>query len=278
MASFFTSPSFFIPNITSLVSIKLEGHNYLNWTTQFIPALKSHDLLSIIDGSEACPSQFLVDSIGKLTYDINPTYLVWQKKDQFILAWLNATLDEKVFSTVYGLTTSTQVWNALDTRFAPQSRSRIIHLKRELQTLQQGNKCCSDNLLTTKHLSHQLSVVAKPVDNEDLISYIIGGLNPIFTPFIAFLSFATRDQPIFFDAFQAKLFNYEQLLEAQNKSQSSEITQLAFFTPKHKPTNKKSRFPTQKNHHHARSNPNPIFSAPDSKTQSTRVPKQFPSC
>jgi len=194
------------------------------------------------------------------------------------LAWLNATLDEKVLSTVYGLTTSTQVWNALATRFAPQSRSRIIHLKRQLQTLQQGNKSCSDHLLTAKHLSGQLSAVAKPVDNEDLISYIVGGLNPIFTTFITSLSFATRDQPISFDAFQAELLNYEQLLEAQNKSQSSEITQVAFFTPKHKPTNKKPRFPTQKNHHHARSNPNPIFSAPDSKPQSTRVPKQFPSC
>jgi hypothetical protein len=173
------------------VSVKLEGHNYLNWTTQFIPALKSHDLLSIVDGSEACPTQFLVDSTGKLTSDINPTYLVWQKKDQFILAWLNATLDEKVLSTVYGLTTSTQVWNALATRFAPQSRSRIIHLKRQLQTLQQGNKSCSDHLLTAKHLSDQLSAVAKPVDNENLISYIVGGLNPIFTTFITSLSFAT---------------------------------------------------------------------------------------
>ncbi|KAG6736525.1 hypothetical protein POTOM_060621 [Populus tomentosa] len=270
MASFSTSPSFVIPNITSLVSVKLEGHNYLNWTTQFIPALKSHDLLSIVDGSEACPTQFLVDSTSKLTSDINPTYLVWQKKNQFILAWLNATLDEKVLSIVYGLTTSTQVWNALATRFAPQSRSRIIHLKRQLQTLQQGNKSCSDYLFTTKHLSDQLSAIAKLVDNEDLISYIVGRLNPNFTTFITSLSFATRDQPISFDAFQVELLNYEQLLEAQNKSQSSEITQVAFFTPKHKPTNKKPRFPTQKNHHHARSNPNPIFSAPDSKPQSTR--------
>ena len=107
------------------------------------------------------------------------------------MAWLNATLDEKVLSTVYGLTTSTQVWNALATRFAPQSRSRIIHLKRQLQTLQQGNKSCSDHLLTAKHLSGQLSAVAKPVDNENLISYIVGGLNPIFTTFITSLSFAT---------------------------------------------------------------------------------------
>jgi hypothetical protein len=108
-------------------------------------------------------------------------------------------------------------------------------------------------LLIAKHLFDQLSIVAKPVDNEDLISYIVGGLNPIFTPFITFLNFATQDQPISFNAFQAELLNYEQLLEAQNKPQLSDITQLAFFTPKHKPTNKKPRFPTQKSHHQPRS-------------------------
>jgi hypothetical protein len=72
-------------------------------------------------------------------------------------------------------------------------------------------------LLIAKHLSDQLSVVAKSVDNEDLISYIVGGLNPIFTPFITFLNFATQDQPISFNAFQSELLNYEQPLEAQNK-------------------------------------------------------------
>jgi hypothetical protein len=56
MASSSASLSFIIPNITSVVSVKLEAHNYLNWTTQFIPAMKSHDLVSIVDGSKAYPS------------------------------------------------------------------------------------------------------------------------------------------------------------------------------------------------------------------------------
>ncbi|KAJ0098197.1 hypothetical protein Patl1_28420 [Pistacia atlantica] len=211
MASASNNPSFIIPNITSLVSIKLERPNYLNWTTRFIPVLRSHDLLSIVDGSEVCPSQYLVDSDGKVTSDINPAYLVWQKKDQFILAWLNATLSEKVLSTVYGLTTSKQVWNTLSTRFASRSRFKISHLKRQLQTLQQGTKNCSDYLLTTKNWADQLSATGKPIENDDLISYVVGGLNPIFTPFITILNFATRDHSISFDDFQTKLLNFEQL-------------------------------------------------------------------
>lgn len=80
------APTFGVPNITSLVTTKLEGPNYMSWTTQFVPALSTHDLLTIVDGSEVCPSKFTVDAEGKPTTTINPDFLVWQKKDQFVLA------------------------------------------------------------------------------------------------------------------------------------------------------------------------------------------------
>ncbi|KAF5465754.1 hypothetical protein F2P56_015732 [Juglans regia] len=64
MVSSFASvvPPFVIPNITPLVFVKLVGTNYLNWTTQYVPILRSHDLLSIVDGSKACPSNYVLDS------------------------------------------------------------------------------------------------------------------------------------------------------------------------------------------------------------------------
>ncbi|KAA8523788.1 hypothetical protein F0562_010211 [Nyssa sinensis] len=173
MASKDSVAIFSFPNITSFVSVKLDGTNYLNWTTQFIPILRSHDLLGIVDGSEPCPVQFVTDDKDKPTSVVTTDYLVWQKKDQFILAWINATLTEKVLSTVYGRTSSRQVWNTLSNRFAPHSRSRISHLKRQLQTLNQSNKTCTDYLLTAKNWSDQLAAVGKLVDEEDLISYVV---------------------------------------------------------------------------------------------------------
>ncbi|KAJ0077218.1 hypothetical protein Patl1_35259 [Pistacia atlantica] len=105
--------TFPLPNITPLVSVKLDESNYLNWTTQFTPVLRSHDLLGIVDGSELCPPKFAIDSEGKTTSDMTTDYMVWQKKDQFILAWINATLTEKVLSTVYGQNTSRRVWTTI---------------------------------------------------------------------------------------------------------------------------------------------------------------------
>jgi hypothetical protein len=212
-----SASTFVVPNITSLVTTKLEGPNYMSWTTQFAPALSTHDLLGIVDGSEVCPSKYAVDAEGKPTSTINPDFLVWQKKDQFVLAWLNATLSEKVLSIVYGLTTAQQVWAHLAKRFTPTSRTRITNLRRQLQTISQGSKSCTDYLLIAKNLADQLAAIGKGVDDEDLISYVIGGLKPSYHTFVTTFSYGNRDAVISFEDFQTELLNYEQLFEAHQK-------------------------------------------------------------
>jgi uncharacterized protein YxjI len=184
--------TFVVPNITSLVTTKLEGPNYMSWTTQFVPALSTHDLLSIVDGSEVCPSKFTVDAEGKPTTTINPDFLVWQKKDQFVLAWLNATLSEKVLSMVFGLTTAQQVWAHMAKRFTPTCRTRISTLRRQLQTINQVTKTCTDYLLTAKSLADQLAAIGKGVDDEDLISYVIGGSILLIIPLSPLSAMATE--------------------------------------------------------------------------------------
>jgi hypothetical protein len=141
-----SAPTFTLPNLTQFVFIKLEGPNYLPWTTQLAPILKTHELMGIVDGSEPCPPQFLLDAEGKEV--LNPAYTIWQKKDQYVLSWINVHLSESV---IYGLQTSQQVWTSLATKFASSTRSHVSHLKRQLQTLKQGSKSCSDCLKTAIH-------------------------------------------------------------------------------------------------------------------------------
>jgi hypothetical protein len=193
----------------------------------------------MVDGSEICPSKFSIDAEGKPTSTINPDFLVWQKKDQFVLAWLNATLSEKVLSMVYGLTTAQQVWAHLAKRFTPTSRTHISNLKRQLQTISQGSKSCTDYLLTAKSLADQLAAIGKGVEDEDLISFVIGGLNPSYHTFVTTFCYGNRDTSITFEDFQTELLNYEQLFEAHHKPQNTDGGQFAFHL--HKP--KSQHFP-----------------------------------
>jgi hypothetical protein len=133
-------------------------------------------------------------------------------------------------STVYRLHTSFQVWAYLATYFAPHSKSHISHLKRQLQTMQQGSKGCFDYLLTAKNLANQLAASGKPVDNEDLISYIVGGLNSSYHGFIMTFNFVTCDKSISFTDFQDELLHVDHMLDVHQKSIPPEATHMAFLS------------------------------------------------
>ncbi|KAJ0111910.1 hypothetical protein Patl1_01724 [Pistacia atlantica] len=164
--------------------------------------LKSHDLADLVDGAVPPPSKTLSDGTT------NPTYTVWLKKDTYVLSWL--------FYTVYGMQTSKQVWDALHTRYLSPSRSRIALLRRQLQTITQGNRSCSEFMEEAKNLVDQLAAAGKTTDDQDLISFLLGGLRPAFTPFITTFNFACRDKTLSFDDFQAELLSFETLIEAQH--------------------------------------------------------------
>jgi hypothetical protein len=60
-------------------------------------------MMGLVDGTESCPQQFLTNEQGQSV--TNPEYSLWVKRYQHLLSWINATLSEKVLSTVYGLNT-----------------------------------------------------------------------------------------------------------------------------------------------------------------------------
>jgi hypothetical protein len=215
------------PNLT--FHEKLEGPNYLSWLTQFLPILRSQDSMGIVDGTEPCPPKFLLDAENKEIP--NPAFAVWQRKDQTILSWINITLSKKVLSTIYGLETSRQVWAALANQFANQSKSRIANLKKQLQSLHQGSKSCSDYIQTAKECADQLAAAGKPIPDEDLITYLSNGLNPSYNGFISTISILTRDKQLSFEDFQDELINHEMLLKHQ-QVQAMDTSTFALFNQK----------------------------------------------
>jgi DNA-directed RNA polymerase specialized sigma subunit len=143
-----------------------------------------------------------------------------------------------VMSTVYGLNTSKQVWSALSNRFASQSTAHIAHIKRQQQSLSQGSKTCTEYLQFAKSLADQLAAVGKTIDDDDLISYVIGGLNSSFNAFVTVVSFNTQIKPLTFDDFQNELLNHEMLINqqqsdaSQHQSAATDISSFALVTQK----------------------------------------------
>ncbi|KAG6777840.1 hypothetical protein POTOM_017678 [Populus tomentosa] len=135
----FSSAAFHLP--AQVISIKLDGTNFLAWSAQLIPLFRSYGLMGIIDGSEPSPPKFSTDE-HKAQGTLNSAHVIWQYKDQTVLGWIISSLSPTVVSTIYGLETSRLAWQALGARFAAPSTSRISLIKRKLQSSQQGSMSC----------------------------------------------------------------------------------------------------------------------------------------
>jgi hypothetical protein len=252
-----SNPSTFtLPNITYLAPTKLDDHNYLAWEFQFQPILKTYGLMGIVDGSEPSPPKFLSSAAGssadKEQLSLNPEYFIWERKDQFILSWFIANLTEKVVPTIYGMTTAKLVWNALANRYANPSRSRINQLRRQLQMLRQCTKNCAEFVRTAKMLADQLAILGKPVGDDDLISYIVGGLKPQYNSFVTSFSFANKDDSMDLKSFLSQLLSYEQLIEHQNQDATAEASSYALLSqrPNQHPAKPKFAYQPQRRPQH----------------------------
>jgi hypothetical protein len=112
----------------------------------------------------------------------------------------SAQLRSKEYAeTIYRQNTACQVWTHLAKKFASNSHSRISHLKAQASTPYvkiRDPKIAQITCFVAKSWADQLAAVGKTVDDEDLISYVVGGLNPSYHSFITSLSFATREASI----------------------------------------------------------------------------------
>lgn len=123
-----------LPNTTQFTIVKLDGPNYLARVSQFLPILRSYELMGLVEGLELCPPKFLTTTETN-EQTLNPAYVLWPKRDQHLLSWILCSLEPALISSMYSLNTSHLAWNALAERYASQSRSHISVLKRQLQNL-----------------------------------------------------------------------------------------------------------------------------------------------
>jgi hypothetical protein len=149
------------------------------------------------------------------------------------LSWIICSFSPSLVSSVYGLDTSHQAWTSLAAIYASESKSRVSHLKRQLQSLQQGRKTCIEYLKLAKELADELAAVRKPVEHDDLISFVVSGLNSLFNTFVTVHSFTARNTEMSFANFQSELLNHEMLLEnQQHKTVTLETGIFALYTNK----------------------------------------------
>ncbi|OVA09186.1 Lipase [Macleaya cordata] len=123
-----------------------------------------------------------------------------------------------------GLSTSREVWIALEKRFAPKTRAHHMHLRQELQTLRNGNKIMQQYFSFAKQLFDALAASGNPITDNDLQQAILSGLDQSYDAIVTSLTtLITVDM----DEFFAHLLTYDMRLELQMASLQQPIANVA---------------------------------------------------
>ena len=116
--------------------IKLTNNNCLLWRSQVIATINANELEDLIDNTKNPLSRMIVnvDNDQTVITVANPQFQIWRKVDQQLMSWLLSTLREEVLSVVVGASSSLEVWQTLSGQFGARSRSRVLHVRTQIQT------------------------------------------------------------------------------------------------------------------------------------------------
>lgn len=176
------------------ISIKLTNTNFVFWRAQVIPFLQRHDLMGFVDGTNPCPSALLPTKDNNALPQPNPLYAAWVRQDHVALSMLISSFSHRVMHHALGRNTSLAMWLSVKRALAPFSRSRVLHLIRQLHGLSQGDSSVPNFIAQAQVIVEDLTLAGRPVSLDEQNLYVFKGLRPEFVPLTA--SLVVLGQPV----------------------------------------------------------------------------------
>ena len=197
-------------SLNSQVTEKLTRTNYVLWRTQVIPQLRGAGVYGYVDGTQPEPEKLLVTTKdGKeVSSSPNPLHPIWVREDQQVLGYLLNNLTREVLLTVTTVTTAGALWTTLAGMYSSQSVSRINNIRTSLINAQKGNLSVASYFANMRGYADELATAVKAILDDELISYIIHGLDADYQPLISALDACVT--PVTLDELFAMLSNFDQ--------------------------------------------------------------------
>jgi len=225
---------------------KLLPTNYLNWQLQVEAFFGGYDLLKYPDGSLPAPSKTITTTAEIPVTTENPAYQTWRRQDRLIYGALLTTLSNEVASLVSQTKTSHGLWTLLKNTYAKASRSHLKQLKERLRTSSKGTQSITTYMHFLKQTCDLLASLRSHVSIENMIDYILRGLNNGYRYVIDGVN--ARDNPITFDDLLEKLRIQELSIAAVQKQNPAPLTALnAQVRPNYNNKPRPAQLPTQSN-------------------------------
>jgi hypothetical protein len=144
----------------------------------------------------------------------NPEFAIFVAK-QHVLNFLFSSLSKEMLERVASCSTPHEVWENLVTMSSSQSHARVINTRMTLSTTRKGNLSVAQYIDKMKTLADDMTSAGKKLEDEDLVSYILAGLDSDFDSVISAIS--ARVEPISVVELYGQLVFHEQRHELRGK-------------------------------------------------------------
>jgi hypothetical protein len=189
------------------ISEKLTWANFPVWKALVMSALRGAQLHQFLDGKVEFPPKVLTHE-DKKTKNVNLDYVRMVAKEKQVLNYLLSSLSHGILLQAVAFSTTTVVWGYIMSRFECQSQACVINVRMALSTSKKGDMTTSRYVAKMKALTDEMTSVGKRLDDEDLISYILAGLDLDFDSVISAIS--TRVEPVSVVELYGQLLSHEQ--------------------------------------------------------------------
>ncbi|XP_048494780.1 uncharacterized protein LOC125494928 [Beta vulgaris subsp. vulgaris] len=113
---------------SKLVSINLNGSNYISWKRNVRRALIAKNKIGFIEGTLVKPDESHKD------------YNRWMRCDYLVICWLMNSMNEEIGENFTFVDSSAQLWHEIGECYGQSNGPHIYQLKRELDNLKQENQ------------------------------------------------------------------------------------------------------------------------------------------
>ena len=132
----------------ALVTEPLPDKNYHQWNRSIKIALSAKLKIGFIDGTQAKPA------------DSSPQLILWMRNNDLVISWLLNSMSTDIRKSVVYLSTTKQIWDDLEARYAQSNVPRLFHLKKDLLSLTQGTKSITSYFTMFRSLIDELGTLA----------------------------------------------------------------------------------------------------------------------
>lgn len=138
---------------------------------------------------------------------------IGSSSDQQVLGFLLTSLSKDILAQVASAKTAAQAWKAIEDMFASHTRARTVNIRLALATTKKENMTVSQYYGKMKGFGDEMAAAGKPIDDEEMVAFILNGLNPDYNPLTSAL--VTRVEPISLPELYSQMLSFETRLELQ---------------------------------------------------------------